>query len=339
MLSHLHMTDENTGWSIYHKKLLRSTDGGETWVDVTPLEVVVHEGNVFILNEKSTWIVESENENQWIVYYTNDGGETWNKSGNIMVGGSFAKLFFINEQVGWIMIRTQSGLGYSDVTILRTTDGGQEWEAVTSETIDDVTNMLPHSGNKTGIAYRDQDIGWITGMMTGGQIPWIYRTDDGGFTWNEQLLTLPKQDYQSLLTTEPLFFNGRQGILAVHSKYPDKNCTFFFTTNDGGQNWVRQSTLSYLSSIELQYDFVHLDIGWAFDRKRLYQTTNGAKDWRIEEGIPEKLVPNGEIQWIDFVNSKKGWMIIEKEQERFHLFRTNDGGETWIWLIPRFATK
>jgi photosystem II stability/assembly factor-like uncharacterized protein len=37
---------------------------------------------------------------------------------------------------------------------------------------------------------------------------------------------------------------------------------------------------------------------------------------------------------LDFVNSKSGWAVLEKENDTTSLWKTTDGGQTWEEIKP-----
>jgi photosystem II stability/assembly factor-like uncharacterized protein len=142
-----------------------------------------------------------------------------------MVQGDFSDLSFVNKQQGWIMIRTESGLGYSKVNIYKTQSGGKDWDLL-YEMGQETTDGISLSGNKTGIFFKSDLIGWMTGLTTADLAPWLFKTIDGGKTWIKYNLSLPYQNYSFLLTDEPVFVNNK-GIIVVHGKRMDKKILYF----------------------------------------------------------------------------------------------------------------
>jgi len=113
-------------------------------------------------------------------------------------------------------------------------------------------------------------------------------------------------------------------------------------TNDGGKTWERQTsgTDFTLSSI----CFTDAKQGWTVgDGGIILHTANGGQTWKKQKG-PQILVEAG-ARWghagftageekteavlfymgVDFVNSRKGWIV----GERTHVLHTEDGGNTW----------
>jgi photosystem II stability/assembly factor-like uncharacterized protein len=274
------------------------------------------------------------------IYYTNDGGVSWNSSEQIAIKGAAAKLFFLDNTYGWLMITQNPGLGYSDVVLLKTVNGGQNWSVVLDETKDNLKNFLPHHGNKTGISFSDQERGWLVGLNTKEQRPWIYVTEDEGVTWNEEKVELPHSIVYDVIQVEtPLFFNENKGILIVHTYLKDKLTTNFYL-NEGSGEWSLSSKIENTKSDYVLSDFVSGNVGWISDGQALYATVDGLQTWKKLTDVNEIFnEENGEhkITSIDFVSEDKGWLIIQGKDNRHLLYQTNDGGNSWSTTSPKLV--
>ena len=138
--------------------VLRTTDRGSTWQDVTP----AWEGfrGVFFLNATTGWIVGSG------IYKTTDSGTHWTKQ----FGDSnteFSAISFSDSQNGW-------AVGFNNL-VLHTTDGGQTW------TPQDV--HAPPVTAITGVTAVSSTTAWIAGWNG-----FVSRTRDGGQTWQRELV-------------------------------------------------------------------------------------------------------------------------------------------------------
>jgi photosystem II stability/assembly factor-like uncharacterized protein len=141
---------------------LQTTDGGETWEDLSGLT-----GNC--LNA----ITFSDVEHGWIaghetIMQTIDGGESWTE---IWQGvHSIKDIFFFDPDHGWAIGDSIFGWGYPDV-VMRTTNGGVTWD------------MQYFDLELNKIWFTDMNTGLIT---IGNGI--LLQTQDGGITWEEQLI-------------------------------------------------------------------------------------------------------------------------------------------------------
>lgn len=178
--------------------------------------------------------------------------------------------------------------------------------------------------------------------MTGGSHGpgiWFYRTTDGGKTWREQSLPVPS-GYStgggSAVTWPPVFFGEKDGFFPVRFGAQQPPATIFYVTRDGGESWNPTAPLAPEGNKRLVWSFVDPRHGFAADGERLYQTTDGGRNWA-------KLAPDPDlagVRQLAFVNSKTGWALVsEAGSTRTRLLKTVDGGSAWNAVIPGLASK
>src|SRR2546423_1771791 len=68
---------------------------------------------------------------------------------------------FITTQEGWVTTGQEEGMHHSSMAIFHTTDGGLHWTMI-ANTAPQSQNGLPDTGNKTGISFKDSQVGWVT---------------------------------------------------------------------------------------------------------------------------------------------------------------------------------
>jgi photosystem II stability/assembly factor-like uncharacterized protein len=148
--------------------LLSTIDGGETWQDVTPqgLSTLTH---ISIVDENNIWISGYGG----VILFSADLGLTWTiKSINVNAYW-FNTIQFVDQYNGWI------GCDDDDSYLrqfLRTTDGGNTWEPVPTET------YPPLGSGVHAIFFVDSLNGWLAPVI--GFAPRsIVNTTDGGQTW------------------------------------------------------------------------------------------------------------------------------------------------------------
>ena len=156
----IQMINETTGFIAGSENtILKTTDGGETWVGSSERARVGETRNnlegIWFVSETTGWIIGSFGT----LLHTADGGENWTKQDPGFDNNLFG-IFFIDENTGWIC--GQESL------ILHTTDGGATWNQQKTESIDDLHDII----------FVDAMVGWAVGGYNT-----ILHTTDGGKTW------------------------------------------------------------------------------------------------------------------------------------------------------------
>ena len=327
----LHMIDSTTGWALSEHEILRTTDGGLHWKNVTPPDTLItRESIADFLNASLAWVATPQaNGATSQVLRTTDSGQTWQQS--TVPAVAFKQMTFVDAQHGWILAGWGPGGGPAEaVAVFRTVDGGKTWRNVSSalpaSTDTPPPGQLPFGGRKSGIQFLNASTGWITGTVVANDLSWLYVSYDGGATWYQQSLPLPSGVPSAQLSLgSPTFFSATDGILPVifSDALTERGiATVTYATHDGGKTWMSTTPLP-LASVAI--DFVDEQHGWATDGMSLYRTSNGAQEWaRLSPGASFKQVSS-----LDFVSSTLGWAISGPGKNSSLLLKTSDGGETW----------
>jgi photosystem II stability/assembly factor-like uncharacterized protein len=101
-----------------------------------------------------------------VLVKTTDGGRHWKKQ----FKGIATRLYgldFINAKTGWLV-------GAAGVAF-RTRNGGRTWTA----------HQLPTTGNLVSVDFIDKSHGWVVGAADYGEDSPLFRTSDGGETWQQ----------------------------------------------------------------------------------------------------------------------------------------------------------
>jgi photosystem II stability/assembly factor-like uncharacterized protein len=252
-------------------------------------------------------------------------------------------VFFLDDSLGW-------ALTYGTGTIIRTIDGGGSWE---------VQAKLGAEYFET-IQFLDEKNGWVC-----GDYGYVYRTTDGGNTWVDVSPNIPGRitdHYRSnpaksqsppdgwFVVYDPLyFFNSEEGFVCGFrfnpaGTPPRTREGLVYETKDGGKMWAKMDIepKDYLAGLEFSDrlncdhrrigDLFYLDRmnAWKFGRESsVLKTTNGGRDWLLYPITQEKV-------WfwrgLAFMDEKNGFAIgeLSRESARGVLYRTADGGESWI---------
>lgn len=236
---------------------------------------------------------------------------------------------FISADVGWAVGHPhwdQARRVYTG-TIIKTTDGGQTWNAQPADTLATLLN----------VDFVDANHGWTVG--TDGV---ILHTADGGAHWMRQTVA-STDEFRGVA-----FANTNQGwatsFHAVHFDSdgdPDDWRGSIWHTADGGAHWTRQ-TLPANASLLNRLDFIDAQRGWAVGVKFtgndqygqpqhagvVYRTADGGQTWQELYSPGADIVLNG-VAWIDAYH---GWVVgfpTLSSMSGGFTFHTADGGQTW----------
>ncbi len=374
-LTTIHMLDANTGWGIgqaaaLDSHILQTGDGGKTWRDVTPPEPagpidpnygpMGKSATAFFSSAQAAWVAYGyaggaplSPSDTLVVWKTNNGGQSWTASAPLPAASlqqyGPSDLVFTDDHTGWLMAHVGAGMSHDYVTVLTSQDGGQNWQMAVDPMNDTAAGALPMSCSKTALVPRDAQNAWVAGDCNGvvPGSPYLYRTTDGGHTW-QFIKLLPPADQPDLFTNEnnacgisTLQFRNRSTVATFGLMPVSCNLTslemrkgWLYFTADDGQTW----TPLPLPAAFGELDFLSGEIGWwaanntPYDptvARQLYQTSDGGLTW----------TPLKTLNWsgqLDFVDAKTGWAVATTGEAKA-LVQTGDSGNKWVLLKPQIA--
>ena len=331
----------------------RTTDGGRTWIDVTPpaarplLSPTQSSETSFALDTERAWVAVSQNRgrrSRTIVFATTNGGRSWSHAAAFEPLGSPEWITFVDPRHGWLMSDLGAVMGSDSIAVYATDDGGRDWSLVarTHSLVapgsgpGSAVGGLPLYCDKTGIRFATPTVGWITAACGWGP-PYLEITRDGGRTWTAQPLPIPRSACSSgCEALQPQFF-GATGFLAVTGG----TRPFLLVSHDRGTSWS-QTTLPATTDAFAQIQFVDAYHGFLVPaaaqgprtHQPLYRTSDGGRTWTAV--LPNQ--PDGPVITFDFVDPSTGvaWIPAADANSRIPpLYRTTDGGRTWERLTPQ----
>lgn len=321
-LTSIHITSDNTGWSLSSDSIFHTNDGGATWDDVTPVKPTASVNwNAFFLDENYGWAASSESLDSYLtIYRTSDGGKSWNNTVSLEKG--YPDIQFIDEKSGWILLHQGIAMHSEGISIIKTADGGATWTvaSTTDPQNSGTSGKPPFGGDKTGFFFSSKLKGWITGYIPMEGYTYLYASYDGGFTWKEESLKIPDGLMKHEATTlTPFFLNSNDGILPVRFFAEDEKYVFY-TTHNGGASWEAGTPLASTPGEQLLWSFVNINTGFCTDGKKFYKTSDGGRTWKsISSNIGLY-----NISEISFISAEKGWAVVDGT-----VFKTEDGSLTW----------
>jgi photosystem II stability/assembly factor-like uncharacterized protein len=320
--------------------VLRTTDGGATWNDVTPPQIEGDRAGLSatFLDASHAWVAwpqtrRSGHGTNVFVFRTADGGQTWGVGGFTSPDAWGGQLDFIDSQHGWAISVIAAATGNDPVEVWRTTDGGATWSMMSRSDTSFFPGLPPGSPNAlppcfAELGFRDADTGFASSMCADGNK--LLVTHDGGATWSLQPVT-PKPPRLGGPFGPPEFVSGSDGFW-VFTGPQGGSGTRVYATQDGGATWssihLPATPMTGLPSFVDEQHFVY----YASDGQ-LFVTSDGGMTW--DPFRPDTDLTGSSLEFVDL---RHGWAVSRDPYEHPFLFATTDGGHTWKELPLRLGT-
>jgi photosystem II stability/assembly factor-like uncharacterized protein len=365
-LDTLQMTSATTGWALrwagnpsgaapVYLAATRTTNGGRTWTDVTPLAarpLLDTQDATAVLDALSgecaylavtAATADSNAVNVTEVFATSNGGRTWAESAPLQVADWVSRLSFADAEHGWLLFNAGGAMGQDPVQLYRTTDAGLRWSliAATAQT-GTGSNGLPVSCGKNGLTFATPAVGWLdTFCFSLSDALLVSR--DGGATWAPQPLPLPAGYCRvyGCFVYGPQFAGGT-GFLTVDR---ENAAPYFLVSRDLGATWQHlplppgsrtYAQLTFFSRLQgvLVPEASQAAIGPVF-----YTTANGGLTWTA---VPQGRAFTQLGAAIDFVSTQTGfaWTVgADATSGAPAMYQTANSGRSWTEFTPRLAAS
>jgi len=299
VLGDLKIVSPTTGYVVGSAGIfMKSTDAGLTWSN--PLCDSSYRGlscqrlfGQYYINPNTGWTVGtySNSITQWVLKTTN-AGSFWVKQAAFQNSTGPGSVFFINELTGWSV---------GGITMLKTTNSGQTWDA----------GSYVFSGSVTSIHFSDASTGCAAGATN------FYKTTDGGSSWQTAY------SFYNGQINSFCFINSMTGFAAGNSFSPLQGK--IFKTTNGGINWVLKASLGVplLTAISFASANVGIGVGGNFGNN-LYicKSTDAGETWNDVAFI----VPYPNILTsVGFFNQSTGIAVGYDGR----ICRTTNAGDNW----------
>lgn len=140
---------------------------------------------------------------------------------------------FADAEHGWVVLKNHTGSAFSTARLLQTVDGGSKWQE------------LPQTPLGAPVVFVNPTDGWLAGDSGTGGSGNMYRTRDGGKTWQGADLQDPSA--AGLVHTAYgmlCFTDAKHGSVPVtFSPMSGQSTLVLFTTADGGSTWKAAQVL------------------------------------------------------------------------------------------------
>ncbi|RJP32949.1 MAG: hypothetical protein C4547_12940 [Phycisphaerales bacterium] len=395
----VHFFDERYGYVTGNNSdAFRTIDGGQTWIPMTGVpagswrDIKFFEPGVGVIGANGalaytddgglSWQVQSGYPDCPIVY----GMDFWSVDNGLVAGhqarsnirGVFRTqdtgrtwtpvLALTSNDVAFISARTALAAVVGELSIYRSTDGGQTWRSLAGPfEADGPMSDLEYAGGDTvfgisggGDIWRSTNGGasWTRQFEGVGDLPYDWRvraydrnvawatgpygllvgTTDGGDTW--RILNRG----MGLEVTDVEMFTDAYGY-TIHRN------GFLSRTTDGGEHWdvrrLKVTGVQFGRDEGLSAVHVH-DADFAVvggPGGVVFITEDGGDTWE-PTGFPDGLPGDLDINAIGFSSRTNGWVVGQDlARRRRSVFRTTDGGRSWfqpfedaaVWVAVEFA--
>ena len=237
------------------------------------------------------------------VWKTENSGITWMPiSDGQIPTGSIGAIDVSDSNPNIIYVGTGSEAIRSNVIVGRgvykSTDAGRTWQSVGLRNIGQIGQLKIHPQNPdiAYVAAIGQPFGW-------GPERGVYRTKDGGKTWDKVL-----------------FINDQTGVVSIAINWQNPNELYAGAWRGQRRPWTIIS-------------------GGPAAEGGVYKTTDGGDHWtRVANGFPDDLI--GKV-WVDIAqsNPKVVYAQVEAKGAKGGLYRTSDAGATWTLVNSSQALR
>ena len=346
-LYEIQMIDTKAGWAIGaadpdFDRVLRTSDGGLTWQDVTPPQPIIQGLGRMMLSggfwdQNTAWVTDNYTN---LIWATRDGGLTWQAFlVKLETGGGGVLFSILDENHVWAFQFLDAGMNHVYTAVNRSSDGGETWEQI----IEPYTDISIQAFHKTGASFVNPMVGWLTRDFAGVQ-PQAHLniTDDGGVTWEALDIPPPPSvpdmfsGFNACGLYEPRLKSPQAGTMRLSCAYDKGDQTvygdWYYLTGDGGATWeILDAPGGVIVTIS---DQILYSIGTNYEVERdIYRSEDGGNHWTKVRTV----YWNGQFSFID---QDTAWAVAyDNQQGEYALVKTDDGCNSFEELKPVTITS
>jgi photosystem II stability/assembly factor-like uncharacterized protein len=323
--------DQNTPGNA--QGLVRSTDGGKHWTDVTPpgsgaAVGAGFIGDLFALDAEHAWVTYQATSSGVAqeIATTSNGGRHWTVVGR-SPGPGDCSVQFVTTSDGWC-VGIGGAAGSEAVVLYRTEDGGRHWRMVSDGTPGRTTRgALPFACDKN-VQFLSANIGWAVFWCNGGATP-LYETTDGGTTWIRRSVAETKVAGGSGFTGVPVLTGAAGAVGFTLPAAHGLTRSVVYVSSDSGRSWHPVTPPGppapwFVDTLTARR--------WRLvNGNQVLATDNAGRTWHTIRSNVSFDLPFGYTTppAAHFESSQVGWIVGSPNASRDLLWRTSDGGRTW----------
>lgn len=340
------MGSATDGWAIdTANHILRTTDGGKSWTDVTP-SMSEWKPNVSGTEANTSGLVHfshgnlmafagSTNGSMEVIYVTADGGKSWQHSLiTVPTNCAVQQIQMLDANQGFLVVQSTSATN-GTFDLYRTNDGGISWHLLSSSSNGALSTASTSSS--ISVQFTSASAGWRLAKSDSGKTI-VETTADGGRSWQTWAsnLVAPKDLQKStpIYDSLPTFF-GQKGIWAVPYSNSTGSVTdmVIYTSMKGEKSW-QPGTPVTVQSKGAQVDFPSASVGWISDpsKGQFHVTTDGGETWHTVQ-MPSAI---RHADAFDFIDASHGFAMVSSGNQS-SMYVTANGGKTWTLQPTTFV--
>lgn len=262
-----------------------------------------------------------------LLYRSTDGGATWQQRGLAASGAALPQppeISFVDASHGWELIPSEAGSQCGQqfaLKLYRTSDAGATWQQLQPHGID--TRQC-----KEELSFVDTNRGFLSAYDENGR-PRIFRSTDGGFTWQASPALADPPGFQSstggfeLAAGAVRAFGSTLLVDALGRSVDETAHSYVFSSVDGGASWA------YLATVPQGRAAAFVTATHWFAAGMSMETTDSGATWRASSSTYSQAAPVEPD--VVFVDPNVGYAVIRTRGE---IQRSADGGLHWTAVTP-----
>jgi len=244
-----------------------------------------------------------------------------------------SEIRIVDANTVWAVAYDGSAAALPIQEMTMTTNGGTLW---TPHTIDvgnpalSITNISPVNGTTAWVGAYDGTDGLGS----------IFKTTDGGATWNQQNATAYVTPAVSWLNVVHFF----TPLVGISQGDPEGGEFEIYRTTDGGDTWTRVPGANVPNPLSGEYGYnggyaTAGGVLWFTTNKgRLYKTTDQGVTWTVAQAPLTDFGSAAQSGQVDFSDANNGY-LLKTVGTTYTYYTTSNGGTTWSASAPFTGTR